>query len=393
MHRAETLLEATRHLDPPYGVVDLDAFDRNARSLEERAGGTPLRVATKSLRVRELVDRALARPGFCGSLSFTLPEALWLSEQHEGIVVGYPTADRGALRALAADDRARERVAVMVDSVEHLDFLEGVLGPSGPPVRVCLDLDASLRLLGGLVHLGMRRSPLHAPDQLRALAEAVVARPRFALVGVMCYEGQIAGIPDETGSLPRRTAVRLVQRRSAEELRQRRSEAIRQVRQLADLEFVNGGGTGSVERTAQGVEVTDVAAGSGLLCPTLFDHYSAFRAEPAAFFALSVVRRPSPDHVTVLGGGWIASGPPRRDRLPQPWWPEGLRLVATEGAGEVQTPLTGRATRGLAVGDRVLFRHAKSGELAEHLDAVHLVSEGRLVGAAPTYRGEGRTFL
>ncbi|WP_148573895.1 amino acid deaminase/aldolase [Nocardioides caldifontis] len=393
MHRAEPLLEATRHLDPPFGVVDLDAFERNARSLEQRAGGTPLRVATKSLRVRDLVDRALARPGFCGALAFTLPEALWLSEQHDGICVGYPTADRGALRALAADDRARERVAIMVDSVEHLDFVQGVVGTDGPPIRACLDLDASLRLLRGTVHLGPRRSPLHAPDELRALAEAVAARSRFALVGVMCYEGQIAGIPDEAGSLPRRTAVRLVQRRSAEELRERRAEAIRRVREVADLEFVNGGGTGSVESTAQGAEITDVAAGSGLLCPTLFDHYSSFRAEPAAFFALSVVRRPGPDHATVLGGGWVASGPPGRDRLPSPWWPERLRMVAAEGAGEVQTPLTGPGARRLAIGDRVLFRHAKSGELAEHLETVHLVSGGELVGSVPTYRGEGRTFL
>ena len=300
MHRADALLEATRDLEPPYGVVDLDAFDRNAASLEARAGGTPLRVATKSLRVGALVDRALARPGFTGALAFTLPEALWLAERHEDVVVGYPTADRSALRALAQDDRARARVSIMVDSVEHLAFVESVLGTSGPPVRVCLDLDASLRLLGGLVHLGTRRSPLHAPGELRALAAEVVARSRFTLVGVMCYEGQIAGVPDDTGPLPRRAAVRMVQRRSAEELRERRSEAIRLVRELADLEFVNGGGTGSVERTAQGEEVTDVAAGSGLLCPTLFDHYSTFSAEPAAFFALSVVRRPGPGHVTVL---------------------------------------------------------------------------------------------
>jgi D-serine deaminase-like pyridoxal phosphate-dependent protein len=393
MHRADALLDATRHLDPPYGVVDLDAFDRNAESLEGRARGKPLRVATKSLRVRTLVDRVLARPGFEGALAYTLPEALWLAEEHNGIVVGYPTADRGALRALAADERAAQRVAIMVDSTDHLDFVESVVGPDGPPIRVCLDLDASLKLLRGAVHLGPRRSPLHGPGELRALAEQVAGRRRFRLVGLMCYEGQIAGIPDEAGSLPRRTAVKLVQSRSADELRRRRAEAVRLVRRIADLEFVNGGGTGSVEGTASEPHVTDVAAGSGLMAPTLFDHYSTFRPEPAAFFALSVVRRPGRGHVTVLGGGWIASGPAGVDRLPQPWWPEGLRLLRQEGAGEVQTPLTGRAARRLAVGDRVLFRHAKSGELFEHLDTVHLLAGGSVVESVPTYRGEGRTFL
>ncbi|MBD0708682.1 hypothetical protein BU197_09800, partial [Streptomyces sp. CBMA291] len=42
------------------------------------------------------------------------------------------------------------------------------VGPAGPPLRVCLDLDASLRLAGGRVHLGMRRSPVHTPEQARA---------------------------------------------------------------------------------------------------------------------------------------------------------------------------------------------------------------------------------
>ena len=139
--------------------------------------------------------------------------------------------------------------------------------------------------------------------------------------------------------------------------------------------------------------ITDVAAGSGLFGPTLFDHYSHFAPEPALLLALAVVRRPGPDHATVLGGGWVASGPPGPDRLPTPVWPEGLSLVGAEGAGEVQTPLTGDAARDLRVGDRVWFRHAKAGEPCEHLDTLHLVRGGELVGQAPTYRGEGRAFL
>ena len=59
----------------------------------------------------------------------------------------------------------------------------------------------------------------------------------------------------------------------------------------------------------------------------------------------------------------------------------------------MQTPLQGDAARGLAVGDRVWFRHAKSGELAERVDSYHLVDGDRAVGEVPTYRGEGRTFL
>ena len=64
--------------------------------------------------------------------------------------------------------------------------------------------------------------------------------------------------------------------------------------------------------------MTEVAAGSGLFGPTLFDTYRAFKPRPAAFFALPVVRKPTPKIATALGGGYIASGAPGRDRLPRP---------------------------------------------------------------------------
>ena len=106
------------------------------------------------------------------------------------------------------------------------------------------------------------------------------------------------------------------------------------------------------------------------------------------------MRRPGPpDIVTVLGGGYVASGPPGRDRLPSVHLPAGLRLLRREGAGEVQTPLRGRAARTLRIGDRVWLRHAKAGELCERFDVVHLVQGGKLVDTVPTYRGEGKTFL
>lgn len=391
--RMGELASATAHLSPPFAVVDLDAFDANAADLVRRAAGTPIRVASKSVRCRALLDRVLARDGFHGLLAFTLPEALWLAEDHHDVVVGYPTADVAALARLGADPELARRVTIMVDDVAQLDLARRALPAGASPVRVCLDLDASLRLAGGRVHLGPRRSPVHSVDQVRALAEAVHRDPAFRLVGVMAYEGQVAGLADDAGPLPRRKAVQGVQWLSVRELRRRRARAVEAVRAVTELELVNGGGTGSLETTAAEPAVTEVAAGSGLLAPTLFDHYRAFAPTPAAYFVLDVVRRPSPDHATVLGGGWIASGPVGPDRVPTPWWPAGLELVGEEGAGEVQTPLTGPGAAGLGVGDRVWFRHAKAGELCEHVDTLHLVQGSAVIGAAETYRGDGRVFV
>lgn len=386
------LQTATFGLDAPFAVIDLDAFDANTIDLMRRARGVPLRLASKSLRVRALQARAL-KAGFQGQLCFTLPEALWLASlEWDDLVVGYPTVDRGALRQLASDADARARITVMVDCVEHLDLIAAA-EPDGP-VKVCIDIDAGWRVPGGLMTLGPKRSPLHEPFQAEAFARAIVAREALKLDGIMAYEGQIAGVGDRPPGRPlMRLALPVLQALSARELARRRAEVVDAVRSVAPLRFVNGGGTGSIERTAAEPAVTEVAAGSGLYGPTLFDTYRAFRPTPAAFFVLPVVRKTTPKLATALGGGYIASGAPGRDRLPRPVLPAGLKLDALEAAGEVQTPLLGRAAAGLRVGDQVWFRHAKAGELCERFDEVHLVQGDKIVDTVPTYRGEGKTFL
>jgi D-serine deaminase-like pyridoxal phosphate-dependent protein len=396
--------QATKGLDPPLAVVDLAAFDDNADDLVRRAAGRPIRVASKSVRCRTLLDRVLARPGFAGLLCYSLREALWLCAQgtSDDLVVGYPTADRGALAELAADPLARGRITLMADSAEQLDLVDEAVGTGHPELRICLDLDASWRPLSwsavsGAVHIGVRRSPLYAPEQAVSLARTVLARPGFRLAGAMSYEAQIAGLGDAPPGRPlRAAALRLIQRLSVAELRERRGETIRLLQALAPLEFVNGGGTGSLETTAADPSVTEVTAGSGLMGPTLFDAYRRFSPRPALLYALPVVRRPAAQVATLFSGGYIASGPPGRDRQPSPYLPAGLKLIGTEGAGEVQTPVRGAAAATLRVGDRVWLRHAKAGELAERFNDYHLIESASLDGAparpVPTYRGEGQCF-
>ncbi len=387
--RARTAAVAS--LSGPVATIDVDALRHNALDLVVRSSGVPIRVASKSIRVREVLDAALKLPGYHGILAFTLPEALWLAEEHDDIVLGYPSVDRAALAALAGSTERAARITLMVDDLAQLDLVDSVAAPGQrAEIRVAIDADASWRapVLG---HIGVRRSPVHDPDEVQRLARAIAARPGFRLVGLMMYEAQIAGQPDDTGSGD--AVIRWMQRRSTEELRERRGAIVGAVRDVADLEFVNGGGTGSLEYTASDPAVTETTAGSGLLAGHLFDLYRHFTLAPAAAFALEVVRRPADDIVTVLGGGWIASGPPVASRQPLPAWPTGLATLAREGAGEVQTPLQGAAAKNLSLGDRVWFRHAKSGELAERVDRYHLTSGDTIVGEAATYRGEGKSFL
>jgi len=331
-------------------------------------------------------------------MCYSLAEALWLHGAgiSDDLLVAYPTADRAALRALAADEAALAHITVTIDSAGHLDFIDATLGAGHPAVRVCLELDVSWRPLphGPVVQVGTWRSPLRAPAEAALFAETVLQRPGFSLVGVLGYEGQIAGVGDAPPGRPvRARIIRAVQSRSAAELRERRAAAVRRIRALAPLEFVNGGGTGSLESTAADTSVTELAAGSGLVAPTLFDTYRRFRPKPAMMFALPVVRRPASRVATLYSGGYVASGTGTPDRLPKPFRPAGLKLTRAEGAGEVQTPVTGDAADRLVIGDRVWLRHAKGGELAERLTEYHLVhvAEGT-AESAPTYRGEGQCF-
>jgi D-serine deaminase-like pyridoxal phosphate-dependent protein len=374
--------------DAPFAFVDLDAMWWNAADMLRRAGGKPIRVASKSVRCRPLLRAILDRDsGFRGLMTYTLRESLWLGDHgFDDQLLAYPTADRRAVAEIA-----RGRPVVMIDSVEHLDLLDSA---RTGPLRVCIEVDMGYRVPGRRSLIGPKRSPIRTPDQAAELARAVVARDGFELAGLMGYEGHIAGVGDDpAGQRAKGLAIKAMQRASVKEIAERRGRVVAAVREVAPLTFVNGGGTGSLHTTAAEEAVTELAAGSGFYASSLFDDYSAFTLRPAAMFALPVVRRPGRGIATTLGGGYIASGAAERSRLPVPHLPAGLQLDAQEGAGEVQTPVIGPAADELRIGDRVYFRHAKAGELCEHFQTLLLVEGGAVVDEVPTYRGEGKLFL
>ncbi|MEU6254374.1 amino acid deaminase/aldolase [Streptomyces sp. NPDC047043] len=384
--------------EPPFAFVDLNALTSNAHDLLRRAHGKPVRIASKSIRARSIVEYVLKLdPGFQGIMAFTLDEALWLHGLGaRGVLVAYPTTNTQLLGTLAertAEDPEGAPV-VMIDSPDHVELIEGAARRHDVRVKTCLDFDASLWLAGGRIRIGAKRTPIHTPQQAAAAARRVERSNSARLVGVMSYEAQIAGQGDAVPNRPiLNRAIRLMQDRSHRELRERRAHAVEAISHITPLEFVNAGGTGDLELVTSEPAVTEVTAGSGLFAPTLFDRYTRFTPQPAAFFALPVVRRPGPRTVTVLGGGYIASGVPRWDRAPVPTFPPGLRYDSNEGPGEVQTPLNGAAAEHLTTGSPVFFRHAKAGELCERFNELHLVQDGNVVDVVPTYRGEGRCFL
>lgn len=383
----------------PVAIVDLDAFERNVERILEpvRRSGKSLRPATKSIRVPSLLRRLVDRGApIRGLMTYAARETAWLAEHgFDDLLLAYPTAQRSDADALAAATARGATIRVVCDDPAHLEALDAAAARAGVTIRVLAELDLAYRPIGARLHLGVRRSPLRTPEDVLGFAERAAATPNLRFSGVMGYEAHVAGLADRDPAHPwtsrAKRALKLAARRALERTRADVARALR-ARGHA-VEVFNGGGTGSVAWTSLEPDVTEVTAGSGFLDSHLFDHYRDVPLIPAAFFALQVVRRPSPGIVTCSGGGYVASGAAGPDRLPLPALPEGATLLPLEGAGEVQTPLALADGVALAPGDPVFFRHAKAGELAEHFAEYLLVRGDRCVERAPTYRGLGQCFL
>lgn len=371
----------------PAALVDLDALDANLSRLGQAAGALPIRVATKSVRCRTLLEHARDAWPIAGLMTVSPREALHLARHgFDDLLTAYPVARAADARPLLALARDGVHAPMMVDCVEHVDLLAALARDAGVELPLAIEVDVSWRPLGQ--HLGVRRSPVRDASAAVTLARRIATTDGVRFEGIMAYEAAVAGIPDRTGSLvdPLR---RRVKSRSASLAASRRAEVVQALTRAGLVPaLVNGGGTGSLGTTCADPHVTEVTIGSGLLAPHLFDGYDDLDLEPAAFFALPVVRRSDPDHITAHGGGYTASGPAEASRLPRIHSP-GLAPTGPEGWGEVQTPLHEVRPGSTAVGEVVLARHAKAGELLERFGQVHLVQGGRLVGSASTYRGDG----
>ncbi|MFC7074054.1 alanine racemase [Halovenus rubra] len=378
----------------PCAFVDRDRLSSNADSIEDRADGTQVRIASKSIRSRAVLDRILDESDcFDGIMCYSGREAAYLAAYgFEDLLVAYPVYQKSEIAGVRDANEAGATVTVMVDSEDHVKRLSDFGEAFGTSFELCIDIDLSTKHFG--MHFGVYRSGIRDAEAALSLCETIDTLPSVTLSGMMGYEAQLAGIPDRSPANGRvkNAVLRALKRRSRQLVRRRRVDIVEAVVDAGyDLQFVNGGGTGTIEFTTQDPTVTEITVGSGFYFPALFDYYDRFEHKPAAGFAVAVARNPDSGIYTCRGGGYIASGPPDVGRQPAPWFPEGVELRNSEGAGEVQTPVLYDGT--LSPGDPVFFRHAKAGELCEQFESLHVLSEGEIVKTVPTYRGDGRCFL
>ncbi len=379
----------------PFAFLDLDLLDENIDHVLQRAATKRIRVATKSVRCVSALKRILAADErFLGVMCLTAREAVYLAEQGiPDVLIGYPCSAEPDVADVARATLAGRRITLMVDDLTQIDRIEAVAREHGARLPLCLDVDLSLDVPG--LRFGVWRSPVRSAAEARPIVERILDSAHLTLDGVMGYEAQIAGVGDNyPGQMAKNALVRTLKRRSVSMVAERRAAVVSLIQSLGgSLRFVNGGGSGSMATTRAEAAVTEITVGSAFYSPALFDNYRDFRYRPAAGFAVEIVRRPAPNRYTCLGGGYVASGAPGADRLPQPYLPAGVRLDALEGVGETQTPVRYAGAEPLGIGDPIFFRHSKAGELCERFTRLLLVSQGAVVGEATTYRGDGQCFL
>jgi D-serine deaminase-like pyridoxal phosphate-dependent protein len=381
-----TYSAALREVPRPTAFVDLEALEENIQKVLKYSGDRPIRLATKSIRCLPLLkDIQAASSRFIGFMTFSARESLYLSQQGlNDFLIGYPFMQAAEVKAYVELRQQGKRAIAMVDSFEQAEAISYGLRGTKVEGLVCLDVDASSDW--GWLYFGVRRSPLRWEEGVLALAQSLRRLENIRIVGVMAYEAQIAGLPDRGLGL-KTPLVRFLKRRSWQEVQKRRQAIVAALRDAGfTLEFVNGGGTGSLPLTASDPSVTEVTAGSAFFAPALFDGYAGVQFRPAAGFSLEITRRPAENIFTCHGGGYVASGAAGPEKLPRPWLPPTARLLPHEGAGEVQTPVhIPNPPAFLRPGEPLYFRHAKAGELCQRFPLLHLICQDKLIGFYSTY--------
>ncbi len=384
----------------PAALVDLRAFDQNLESLlaVARKAGKAVRLASKSVRCRDLMQRAMdASDGrIHGLMTYSARETAFLFENgFDNLLLAYPPATPADFDTLAATAKKGARLYVMTDHHDQVNGLSVAAQQHKTELALLIDVDMSWRpVMQEMAHVGVRRSPLRTEKDVLPLARFIHQHNRLRFAGIMGYEAQVAGLGDRNpfhkSFNPVKQAIRNL---SMPDVKHRRGAIVRALhKEGLACEVINGGGTGSVDYSSADASLTEVTIGSGLLAGHLFDYFHNVSFQPSLMFALAVSRIPAPDMVTCFGGGYVSSGAADPDKLPVPHLPKGLRLMEMEGVGEVQTPLFVPRGMHLDIGEPVFFRPAKSGELAERFTHYLLADENGKTQSVPTYRGDGVCF-
>lgn len=382
-------------ISPPYTYIFLDAFNRNIALAKKRSHLKGIRVASKSIRSIQALKHIQKNLGekFTGLMTYHIDESLHLLDQgFDSALMGYPQLMNNEQGIKVKEHGLNGRHLIsMIDSIEQVETLNQLGQKLDYQFKICIDIDLSLSLPG--LNFGVFRSPLKELSQNEILFKKIASFNFIKCVGIMGYEAQIAGVGDRLGKgFLFDKIVSFLKALSTKKIYKYRASVVELAKTYFTLEFVNGGGTGSLTMTAGDQSVSEVTAGSAFYCPHLFDRYDE-SFEPSCGYAVQVCRKPNADMVTCHGGGYVASGAFGVDKIPQVFSPKELKFDKNEMFGEVQTPLHKTSDISLNLGDPVFLRHAKAGELMERFEDIYIIKDNKIDHTWKSYRGDGLCYL
>ncbi|MCG8317263.1 MAG: amino acid deaminase/aldolase [Pseudomonadales bacterium] len=377
----------------PLAWVDMDLLDQNIFDIKQRAKGTPIRIASKSVRCEYILNYIFESDAqFQGLMCYHPAEAAYLaSKGFDDLLIAYPSMNRSGINSALQQVANGKTIYFMIDCFEQAAIVNQLAKDLQVTAKLCVDLDMSVKFPG--LYFGVYRSPIRGAKDALKLHQQISKLEHIRLCALMGYEAQIAGLGDQLPGKPiENPIVKRLKAKALPIIAQRREETVLALKAAGvTFDLINGGGTGSIETTIEEDVITEVAVGSGFYSPHLFDYYSQFQHQPAVGFALEVVRKPTKHRYTCAGGGYVASGSSDPIRLPIPHLPQKLSLENNEGVGEVQTPIRYKG-KDLDVGSPVFFRHCKAGEICERFNDLHLIRGDKIIKSAKTYRGYGQCF-
>lgn len=388
-HQINTLFE---NVPRPFAAIYLPALKKNIQDIANRAKNIPIRIASKSIRCRWVLEFTLQQNSqYHGLMTYHPEETLWLAQNgFDNLLLGYPYTFKPSLIPLVELVKNGKNITFMVDLPIHLEILNELGKKINTKVPICLDLDMSTDF--GWLWFGVKRSSIRSLQDLKERIQLIKKLNFIELKGIMGYEAQIAGLGEKQPNFLKRIVIPILKKISIQKLAQKRKKMWEFLKNEGySLSIVNGGGTGSIETTISEPYINEVTAGSGLYSSGLFDMYNDFCHQPALFYGIEITRNPEPNIYTCAGGGYIASGSIGIEKQPKIFLPNNLKYLKEEGFGEVQTPFYAKSP--LKVGDCVFLRHAKAGELCERFNTIYIFDDEKIIQEVPTYRGEGKCFL
>jgi len=317
-------------VDTPALVLDLDAFERNLRRMQDAVAGRGIRVRAhaKAHKCPEIAQRQVAA-GALGVCCQKVSEAEALVEGGiTDVLISNEIVGATKLARLAALSK-RARIGICVDDPGNLR----AIGESGARVDLYVEID-----------VGARRCGVAPGEPALALARAASAFPNLRFAGLQAYQGAAQHV------------------RSMAERRERISraaEAARATRKMIEAAgiacpIVTGGGSGTFMFEIESGAYDEIQPGSYIFMDADYARNEWAdplpRFEHSLFVLATVMSRPAPERIVVDAGlkaSSVDSG------LPQVWQRPGLTYTRASDEHGVIEVAAGSAAP--ALGDKLLL--------------------------------------